>query len=572
MDCVAFLKKFFEEHDIKLNGIDVRAGVRGSGESVGVIALEDLAVDTVVATIPKDAVLSTRTTAIGDVLEEAELGGGAALSLALMFEREQGEKSPFYNYLRSLPDFETALPFWSPEELTMLEGTEPLEVVEQDKQYLREDFETLVVPILEKNRDLFPADSPNFTFEAFSKASSIVASRAFRVDAFHGDSLVPLADAFNHLTDNEHVHLETDEDVCPLCGGPWPCPQHAELVVEGGESSDDEGDGHACHDPDCEESHDEEGGTEGPAKKQRKSANGDPGGAHPKAENGKRGSLGDDVLEPISDDSSDELDGANGASGTASDSDSDGDEASDGKADDMMEMRLVRPAKKGDELFNTYGTHSNASLLHKYGFVDDGPGENKYDVVTVSLPLVKEAAAKAFGPPSVVDVSCKLWSAVTDELKSLFSDEEDEDGMQDAEATGAESAFFRFDYSGTPEKMLLALLGIIGMDSKVVKGWTAGARLPKKQAQAVVSAALSAVEAPGDRIRTALVEIAKARLARYPTSLSDDETQYEAAEKQSRLFQALTIRISEKRILGRMVEQYSEAVVRKSEPAKKRKR
>jgi hypothetical protein len=74
---------------------------------------------------------------------------------------------------------------------------------------------------------------------AFFHAFSLVSSRAFVVDAYHGLSMVPIADAFNHIIDN-HVHLEvkataidyshidethaqSDYDVCPECGAVDEC-------------------------------------------------------------------------------------------------------------------------------------------------------------------------------------------------------------------------------------------------------------------------------------------------------------------------------------------------------------
>jgi SET domain-containing protein 6 len=38
--------------------------------------------------------------------------------------------------------------------------------------------------------------------------------------------------------------------------------------------------------------------------------------------------------------------------------------------------------EKGDEVYNTYGEHSNQDLLHMYGFVEDYPN-NVYDNVEI---------------------------------------------------------------------------------------------------------------------------------------------------------------------------------------------
>ena len=65
------------------------------------------------------------------------------------------------------------------------------------------------------------------TWCAFKRAYSLVSSRAFRVDAYHGLAMVPIADAFNHTEEN-HVHLETDWQVCSECGSLEWCEHDAQ--------------------------------------------------------------------------------------------------------------------------------------------------------------------------------------------------------------------------------------------------------------------------------------------------------------------------------------------------------
>ncbi|KAL0955461.1 hypothetical protein HGRIS_001702 [Hohenbuehelia grisea] len=67
----------------------------------------------------------------------------------------------------------------------------------------------------------------------FCRAYALVSSRAFFVDAFHGLAMVPIADAFNHSIDN-HVHLESDFDVCSICGSLEECPHdHGHRDLDG---------------------------------------------------------------------------------------------------------------------------------------------------------------------------------------------------------------------------------------------------------------------------------------------------------------------------------------------------
>ncbi|EJF57990.1 SET domain-containing protein [Dichomitus squalens LYAD-421 SS1] len=65
------------------------------------------------------------------------------------------------------------------------------------------------------------------THAGFLRAYSLVCSRAFQIDAYHGLSMVPLADAFNHSHEN-HVQLASEYDVCPACGSLSECPHDRE--------------------------------------------------------------------------------------------------------------------------------------------------------------------------------------------------------------------------------------------------------------------------------------------------------------------------------------------------------
>ncbi|KAI0769993.1 hypothetical protein C8Q74DRAFT_1369228 [Fomes fomentarius] len=69
------------------------------------------------------------------------------------------------------------------------------------------------------------------SLSGFLHAYSLVCSRAFLVDAYHGLSMVPIADAFNHTQDN-HVQLASEYDVCPTCGSLCECPHDREDATE----------------------------------------------------------------------------------------------------------------------------------------------------------------------------------------------------------------------------------------------------------------------------------------------------------------------------------------------------
>lgn len=97
------------------------------------------------------------------------------------------------------------------------------------QEKLNTDYEDHVVPLAEAHKHRTGGKAV-MTFELFKRASSLVASRAFGVDSYHGDAMLPIADLFNH-TGNEHVHIESDGDACEECGSPDPCPHRPEEVI-----------------------------------------------------------------------------------------------------------------------------------------------------------------------------------------------------------------------------------------------------------------------------------------------------------------------------------------------------
>ena len=58
------------------------------------------------------------------------------------------------------------------------------------------------------------------------------------------------------------------------------------------------------------------------------------------------------------------------------------DEDADGASDSLV-IKTVKEVKAGEELYNTFGEQSNASLLHKYGFCE----EHNVDTATVTLDV-----------------------------------------------------------------------------------------------------------------------------------------------------------------------------------------
>jgi SET domain-containing protein 6 len=79
----------------------------------------------VVATIPRRACLTPRTSGAAAAIEAAQLGGTLALAVAVMYERARGANSPWKDYLRLIPDREPVPLVWPEDEADrLLAGTE----------------------------------------------------------------------------------------------------------------------------------------------------------------------------------------------------------------------------------------------------------------------------------------------------------------------------------------------------------------------------------------------------------------------------------------------------------------
>jgi hypothetical protein len=335
------IQKYFSQNGITMEGIDIRTNEFG----FFVQAEKDLKVGDIVARIPKESVLSVRNTAIADIIEEIEYGGVLGLCLAVMYEMSLRDKSPWHAYLQTIRA--PLLPMcWDSNSISMLEGTDVGRAVVQDQEFVKEDFNELILPVVSRYPAIFEKEF--FTIENWFKAHAIVSSRAFCVDDYHGESIVPLADLFNHHFD-ENVHFEI-WNVCDECGA-------AEEL--------------------CECNH----------------------------------RFGVDHVDDImaDDDEIPELEEDVECSQSVEEVDV-----------SILEMVVVKPATKGTEVFNTYGKHSNASLLRLYGFLLHG---NPHSTVTIAKDEVLAAIPNL--PQNVVE-RIAYWDQVGKDFMEQVQDLEDE--------------------------------------------------------------------------------------------------------------------------------------------------
>ncbi|KAJ7820271.1 hypothetical protein B0H13DRAFT_1661011 [Mycena leptocephala] len=224
--------------------IDPRIQITSGPCGVAVVSQDagtTIPADSSLVRIPRESVLSVKSSSISDLIPPYPYGRGAQLSLALALSVELviGATSPWFPYLQSLPREIPGIPlFWGrganqpslaqyggPAE--WLNGTEAwkmlFDLADNDSSLvseIEEYFHQVADPVYSKVFESSPERIPSL--DDFYHAYSLVSSRAFLVDSYHGLSMVPIADAFNHAQEN-NVHLESDFDVCPECGSLQRC-------------------------------------------------------------------------------------------------------------------------------------------------------------------------------------------------------------------------------------------------------------------------------------------------------------------------------------------------------------
>ncbi|XP_047151960.1 ribosomal lysine N-methyltransferase 3 isoform X1 [Vigna umbellata] len=276
------------------------------GEGIAVRALCQLEEGDVVAKMPKEACLTTKTSGAREIIEEAGLDGHLGLAFAIMYERSLGEDSPWYGYLQLLPYQECVPIVWTLNEVNeLLCGTELHQTVQEDKALIYEDWKENILPLLDSAP--LKLNPKFFEIEQYFAAKSLISSRSFEIDDYHGFGMVPLADLFNHKTGAEDVHF---------------------TAMSSNYESGSDVDG----------------------------SNNDEGIVKEEVALAQNSST--DMTASI-----DANVGNNIDSGLESSSVS-GDDTS------MLEMITIKDVSSGTEVFNTYGLLGNAALLHRYGFTE----------------------------------------------------------------------------------------------------------------------------------------------------------------------------------------------------------
>lgn len=212
--------------------------------------------DAILLRVPKSNILSPKNSLIYNLLvdynemygsEELDLSSGMhALIISFIYELNMDRKSPWFEYLAAIDPnsvpIDSPLCLWNDLERKCLSKTEcgilgmtdlhELVILFEECVKFAANNENLIsippvfkVDLSQRGGEDFKVYKDNL--ETFGKYVQAVISRAFQVDEYHGPSLVPGADLFNHLSpildndeiqERENVHFVCDADVCHICG------------------------------------------------------------------------------------------------------------------------------------------------------------------------------------------------------------------------------------------------------------------------------------------------------------------------------------------------------------------
>ncbi|GAA5905608.1 hypothetical protein JCM5296_000526 [Sporobolomyces johnsonii] len=218
------------------NDIDLDSRLQLTGPPLHVIATAPIPPHSTLAHIPKDAVLSHRTSSLARAAPVAAASLDTAspplrLAVHVLHEVLLGAQSRWATYLEHCPIETVPIALlWDDdgEARRWVRGTQlerELRRLGVSRSSLSAFFHSSVLPLLAPLTALSSLPPP--TIAAFLHAYSLVSSRAFQVDTYHTLALVPLADAFDHSSP-PHVHFASDVWVCAECGALDECAHDRE--------------------------------------------------------------------------------------------------------------------------------------------------------------------------------------------------------------------------------------------------------------------------------------------------------------------------------------------------------
>lgn len=507
--------------------------------------------------IPKAACISTRTASLAGLLEAERLGGGLGLVTAVMHEMSLGADSRWHGYFLAAPRREYLPVFWAQEEVLLLQGTELEGRPAQALADMAEDYRDNVVPLAARYPDRLGVT----TLDTYLDAASLVASRGFGVDPFHGMALVPLADVFNHKA--AAVALSDAYAVNGMVSSSSGSSEYSGSSGEGGsEQAGSEAASDATSSGEVQEAGEE--GAEGLQASGNDGTASRPGDAPPKEAAGQAtgdgagltadGIPGSGVMRGDGLPSALGLSHANGLHL--------GLEIAILDQDDRLQIIAASAVAAGQEIHNTYGELGNDELVMKYGFA---LRQNPFTTVRLRKAAVVQACRAQYTPSKAAsgggkrrrssgsgagDAAVRRLSKVLEHESELLNDEEEPfEVMPNGHIGPALFATLRVLCSGaeggvevTSLAQALTLPGEVGGGEGIDPGrigavqvWPVlgadGEALPDIEAAALAHSSQGGlgvmVTAP---MCLALVAAVDARLERYPTDQSTTLTELEEVE------------------------------------------
>ncbi|KAL0476751.1 N-lysine methyltransferase [Acrasis kona] len=201
-----------------------------------------------------------------------------------------------------------------------------------------------------------------------------------------------------------------------------------------------------------------------------------------------------------------------------------------------ISMTTNSDIKCKSELFNVYEDLSNVDLLLKYGYAHEN---NPFDVVSIKPDVIHNAIhdKKWFDK--------NRWEYWLSIKNTKLEEEEEENEEEDDGDEEDEELHCEFNAEGKPNHTLLLLLCIMFAKKEQYASW----KNVKKLIQHVKSQAVT------KQMKEACVIMAKERLSIYKDSLDEDLEGLQDKHLPSRHKWSLIIKVCEKRILHKVVEE-----------------
>lgn len=457
-------------------GCEIRRSDYGG---LGVFALKDLKEDTVLLRIPKSSVFTAENSSIANLLVDSEVKGMLALNIAYIYEVFIFQvESHWYKYLKSISHRQNGslyLPpaYWEDNEKILLKNTaldvvfealSPQEEIENGfkvgialSRKWNEEFGLKIPYLFDFNLEDQKQVSSNF--KEFAAIAFAISSRVFEIDNYHDSGLVAIADLFNHHATRPDVRFESMYDVCDMCGELGDCKH---VIAET-----------KALDMEMEQ------------RTQRITPR-------------ETGTISLSVIEELER----ELDPSDSESVEETVSDENAEETPEAimpkniDTDECVDIILSNDVKAGEEIFNSYGDHSNSYLLARYRFcIEDNP----HDVVDLSEELLEygQKNSKRIGDrmewwEDEVHAVYKEWyEATREESEEEEEEEEGEEGEEeenenespasDSDSTSSELSseetpeendawgYVHLKHSGKPNDVLLAILNLLTMSPSMYK-------------------------------------------------------------------------------------------------------